>query len=97
PRRPLSSPDSAMFWMRPATKAAVEACTRNASQVVWATGGPWSSLVIGRNVSRRTGIPYVLDFRDPWTLSHSDFHVLQPEWIKARDKRLLSRLFVGAQ
>ena len=90
-------PDSSMFWIKPATNAAVEACASTRAEVVWATGGPWSSLVVGRNVSLRTKLPYVLDFRDPWTLAYSEFHQLQPEWIRARDRQLFSRLFRGAQ
>src|SRR5262249_16699334 len=56
-----------------------------------------SSFVVARNVSLRTGKPYVMDFRDSWTLTHSDFELRQPEWVKARDRRLLSRLFSGAR
>lgn len=37
--------------------------------VLWATGDPWSGLVVGRRLSRRLKIPYIADFRDPWTLS----------------------------
>src|SRR6185503_19841099 len=83
-------PDSSMCWIKPATNAAVEACERSGAEVVWATGGPWSSLVVGRNGSLRTKLPYELDFRDPWTLAYSEIHQLQPEWIRARDRQLLS-------
>lgn len=38
--------------------------------VIWSTGDPWSSLVIAGRLARRFGIPYVADFRDPWTLSN---------------------------
>ncbi len=37
--------------------------------VIMATGDPWSSLVIGGRLAERFGLPYVADFRDPWTLS----------------------------
>ena len=37
--------------------------------VIWATGDPWSGLVLGRWLSKRLNRPYVADFRDPWTLS----------------------------
>lgn len=36
-------------------------------QVVWATGDPWSGLVAGQWLSKRLGVPYIADFRDPWT------------------------------
>lgn len=37
-------------------------------EVIWATGDPWSSLVIGAMMAERTGVPFIADFRDPWTL-----------------------------
>src|SRR5262249_21774668 len=90
-------PDEAMFWIRPTTQAAVQACNRTGAQVVWATGGPWSALVAARNVSARTGLPYIVDLRDAWTLTHNEFQTRQPEWIRRCDRRLLGRLFGGAQ
>ncbi len=36
--------------------------------VIWATGDPWSSLVTAGRLARRHDIPFVADFRDPWTL-----------------------------
>ena len=35
-------------------------------QVIWATGDPWSGLVAGQWLSKRLGVPYIADFRDPW-------------------------------
>ena len=90
------SPDPAMLWIRPATAAAVRACRSADVRVVWATGGPWSSMVVARDVSSRTGRPYVLDFRDSWTLTHSAFEQRQPAWVKARDRRLLAGLLRDA-
>ena len=37
--------------------------------VVWATGDPWSGLWMGNKISKNLGVPFVADFRDPWTLS----------------------------
>src|SRR5262249_11727999 len=82
---------------RPATEAVVRACKQNSAEVIWATGGPWSSLVVARNASRRTNLPYVLDLRDAWTLCYNDFNMRQPKWFRSRDRRLLTRLFSDAQ
>jgi glycosyltransferase involved in cell wall biosynthesis len=35
---------------------------------VYATGYPWSSLLVGEAVARRAGLPFVADFRDVWTM-----------------------------
>jgi hypothetical protein len=41
-------------------------------QVLWSTGDPWSSHWLALKVAKNCGLPWVADFRDPWTLS--DFH-----------------------
>ncbi len=37
--------------------------------VLWCTGDPWSGLVAARQLAKHFNIPWVADFRDPWTLS----------------------------
>lgn len=90
-------PDSAMPWINPAVRATVKICQRTSAKVIWVTGGPWSSFVVARKVSLQTGVPYVLDFRDSWTLAGSPFYNDRPEWAKRRDRRLLFQLFQEAQ
>ncbi len=47
---------------------------KNVTQVqpdlIWATGDPWSSLWLGEKLSKSLEIPFIADFRDPWTLSN---------------------------
>lgn len=90
-------PDLAMPWIKPAIRITVKVCQRTHSNVIWVTGGPWSSFVVARKVSLQTGVPYVLDFRDSWTLAGSPFYDDRPEWAKRRDRRLLFQLFKGAK
>jgi hypothetical protein len=37
--------------------------------LIWATGDPWSSLVLGSVLAKKMSAPLVCDFRDPWTRS----------------------------
>ncbi|MCC5940945.1 MAG: glycosyltransferase [Balneolaceae bacterium] len=37
--------------------------------LIWATGDPWSSFWLGEKLSKSLNVPFVADFRDPWTLS----------------------------
>lgn len=90
-------PDPAMPWINPAVRATVKVCQRTSAKVIWVTGGPWSSFVVARKVSLQTGVPYVLDFRDSWTLAGSPFDDERPAWAKRWDRRLLYKLFQGAQ
>lgn len=41
---------------------------RLAPEVVFSTADPWSSHLLGAWLGRRLGVPWVADFRDPWTL-----------------------------
>lgn len=91
-------PDPDMGWIRPAAAAASEMCARQGASVIWATGGPWSAFVAGARASARTGLPYVLDFRDSWTLTRNEiFEARRPAWAAARDRSTLRRLFARAQ
>ncbi len=90
-------PDTAMLWIRPAVEAGLLACETRKPDVIWATGGPWSAFVAAARLSSATAVPYVLDFRDCWTLTNNDFRALRPAWASSRDRRTLYRLFQNAQ
>lgn len=47
--------------------------------VVVATGNPWTSFAAAAALHRATGIPYVLDFRDSWTLNQFTQEPAYPE------------------
>ena len=40
--------------------------------LIFATGSPWSGLLVGYLISKATGKPLIADFRDPWT--NNPFH-----------------------
>jgi glycosyltransferase involved in cell wall biosynthesis len=53
---------------------------------------------VTHEASKRTGVPYVLDFRDSWTLTcNEEFEALRPRWASRKDRRLLHRFFADAQ
>jgi serine acetyltransferase len=54
-------------WARQAAWAAVRAGREYNATVVIASGPPHSALLAGAWAGRRLGIPYVADFRDPWS------------------------------
>lgn len=91
-------PDTARFWIRPAVAATIAMCRAKQASTILATGGPWSSFFVAQEASRHTGVPYVLDFRDSWTLTlNEDFEIWRPSWAERRDRRLLTKLFAGAR
>ena len=54
-------------WMEPAITAGASAIARHKPKVILATAPPYESLKAGWTLHKRTGLPLVVDFRDPWT------------------------------
>ncbi len=89
-------PDMAMTWIRPAVRATAKISSVVKPDIIWATAPPWSSFVVGALSARRLSVPYVLDFRDSWTLTYTNFERERPSWAKRLDRRILRKLFQGA-
>jgi glycosyltransferase involved in cell wall biosynthesis len=60
-------PDARMFWIRPSVKHLVDFLKTEDIDAIISTGPPHSLHLIGYHLHRRTGIPWIADFRDPWT------------------------------
>jgi len=58
---------SSATWRPTAVKRALEIFRDEGYDCIYASGCPWTSFLIARDVSKKTGIPYVLDYRDLWT------------------------------
>ncbi len=64
-------------------------------QVLWSTGDPWSSHWLASKVAKSCNLPWVADFRDPWTLS--DFHQKRRLGLAARiDERQEKKIVQAA-
>lgn len=59
-------PDEVAGWLIPALFAGVRTVRREQVDVIFATGRPWTTLVIGAVLKAITRKPLVVDFRDPW-------------------------------
>lgn len=62
----ITTPDQQAGWIFSCVRLGLSVIRRWRPDVILATGGPWSGLVAGSLLKRLTGIPLVLDFRDPW-------------------------------
>jgi len=63
------TPDTAVLWKRSAVKKGMEVIELENIDAIWATIGPLTSGLIGAELKKRTGIPLLIDYRDPWTLN----------------------------
>ncbi|OPX36126.1 MAG: hypothetical protein B1H11_07980 [Desulfobacteraceae bacterium 4484_190.1] len=62
----LASPDQHIGWLPFAVVRGLRIIKKNRIDLVYATGSPWTCLLIGTILKWLTGCPLILDFRDPW-------------------------------
>jgi len=60
------SPDLYASWLPTALRASKKIFRDTGFDAVFATGYPWTSLLLGREVAHATGTPFIADFRDLW-------------------------------
>ena len=90
-------PDLARPWIRPAVKASIRVCQSKPVNVIWATVGPISAGVVAHQASQGSGVPYVLDFRDPWGLNYYADENRRPPIAERMVRRTMYRIFREAQ
>lgn len=66
-RSNLFVPDPRAGWVRPSVGYLCRYLSEHPVDVIVTTGPPQSVHLIGRGLHRKIGVPWVADFRDPWT------------------------------
>ena len=83
-------PDPKALWIRPSVKVLTKYLQNNRADVIISTGPPHSMHLIAKKVSAKTGIPWIADFRDPWTGMYNFKH-LKHTWLAELIHRRLER------
>jgi len=81
-------PDARAFWVKPSAVYLEDYLAKNKVDAVISTGPPHSMHLIALKLKEKLGIPWIADFRDPWT--NIDFYsklMLLP-WSDKKHKRL---------
>jgi len=60
-------PDSYVGWVPFAVKAGQELLKEEKIDLIYTTSSPDSAHLVGRELAKKSGLPWVADFRDPWT------------------------------
>lgn len=63
----LFIPDARCFWIRPSVKFLTDYLKEHPVDAIISTGPPHSMHLIAMKLRKETGIPWIADFRDPWT------------------------------
>lgn len=62
----INFPDFASPWLIPAILTGIKVIKEDKINIIFATGMPWTSLLIGLFLKLITGKKLIIDFRDPW-------------------------------
>ncbi len=60
-------PDARVSWVKPTTRKVLARLRHEPVDLIVTTGPPHSMHLIGLSLKRTTGLPWVADFRDPWS------------------------------
>jgi glycosyltransferase involved in cell wall biosynthesis len=63
----LFIPDARKFWIKPSVKFLKKYIAENQIDVLISTGPPHSMHLIALQLKKKLNIPWIADFRDPWT------------------------------
>jgi hypothetical protein len=84
-------PDEEIGWFLPSVYAGLRVVKQEAIDAIYATGRPWTALVVGLALRQLSRKPLIVDFRDPWMTN--PFRV-QYSALKNRLETVLERLVV---
>ncbi len=86
-------PDPRCLWIRPSVKFLKKYLEEHPVDLIVSTGPPQSMHIIGMKLARKTGLPWIADFRDPWTrifyFKHLAMTPATERWHKRMEKRVL--------
>jgi glycosyltransferase involved in cell wall biosynthesis len=79
-------PDPKIGWFSPAMKKAREILSENKIDIIFSTSPEATDHVVARAIARESKLPWVMDFRDPWTTSL--YATKRPDWARLKEEIL---------
>jgi len=70
-RHLMCFPDAQIGWYRPAVRAGLAAIAELKPSMIFSTSLPNTTHLVASALSKRTGIPWIAEFRDLWTDNHN--------------------------
>ena len=86
-------PDPRCLWIGPSVRYLKKYLQEHPVDLIVSTGPPQSMHLIGRRLAKETGLPWIADFRDPWTkifyFKHLSMTRATERWHKRMEKKVL--------
>ena len=88
-------PDPRCLWIGPSVRYLKKYLEEHPVDLIVSTGPPQSMHMIGMKLAEETGLPWIADFRDPWTkifyFKHLSMTGSTIRWHKKMEKRVLDK------
>lgn len=84
----LFIPDARRFWIRPSVKFLETYLQKNPVDMIFSSGPPHSAHLIAKKIKRSFKLPWVADFRDPWTGVYYYHKLKISPWADRRHRQL---------
>lgn len=81
-------PDPRVWWVRSSVKFLKKYLREHPVDVIVTTGPPQSMHLIGQKLAKETGLPWIPDFRDPWTKMFYFKHLHLTKWAERKHRRM---------
>ncbi len=86
-------PDPRCLWINPSVKYLKKYLAEHPVDLIVSTGPPQSMHIIGMKLAQATGLPWIADFRDPWTkifyFKHLSMTKATERWHERMEKKVL--------
>lgn len=89
-------PDPRIMWVSPSVKFLKSYLKKHPVDAIVSTGPPQSMHLIGLELSKATGLPWLADFRDPWTKIFYFKHLELTHRSEAKHQALEKKVVDGA-
>ena len=80
-------PDARKFWIKPSVKFLSGYLKNHKVDAIVSTGPPHSMHMIALGVKKKTGLPWLADFRDPWTNIDFYHELMLSRWADRKHHR----------
>ncbi|MBQ6879977.1 MAG: glycosyltransferase family 4 protein [Bacteroidales bacterium] len=88
-------PDPRCMWIRPSVRYLKKYLEEHPVDLIVSTGPPQSMHLIGLRLAEETGLPWIADFRDPWTrifyFKHLSMTKATERWHHRMEKKVLDK------
>ena len=92
----LFIPDPRCLWVRPSVRFLKKYLREHPVDIIVSTGPPHSMHLIARKLARATGLPWIADFRDPWTKMFYFKHLQLSAWAERKHLALEKKVLDDA-